>query len=100
MTMSVTRGQVSGLGGGQVVKVPCVLVCLGLGNVCGRHGNNGDERRGSNGLDIFWVMVVVRAAAERVCQLCLCIKCIRLWGETVAVKVVFGIFGFPVRVSS
>ena len=34
--VSVARGQVFGLGGGQVAEVPCILVCLGLGGVYGR----------------------------------------------------------------
>ena len=62
------------------------------------HSSNGGEKGGSSGLDIFWVRAVVRATVERVCQLCLCIKCIRLGGEAVAVRVIFGIFGFPIRV--
>ena len=31
--MSVARGQVFGLNGGQVVEVPCILVRLGLGGI-------------------------------------------------------------------
>ena len=35
MAVSMARGQVFGLGGGQVTEMPCILVCLELGGAFG-----------------------------------------------------------------